>query len=315
MQKIAVLTSGGDSPGMNAALYGIIKEAEQKNITVVGCLDGFIGIIKENFIELKEKELSKYINIGGTLLGSKRFPDFSKLDIQTKAHSILTQHGIEGLIVIGGDGSYHGALALANLHFPVIAIPGTIDNDIPLTDLTLGFHTAIENAVDAIDKISTSAYSHGHIFGVEVMGREAGDIAIWSGFATNADAIIAKKSDWDLFNVIQNIENSFEAGKRTQMYILAEGAISAEEFKRQVEKHSSFKVRTLMLGHIQRGGTPSVTDRILGIKFGQQSVRSLINGAQGKCLSVNNNTIEELDISQVLKADKGKPFIPYGLDY
>ncbi|MCE4049626.1 MULTISPECIES: ATP-dependent 6-phosphofructokinase [Bacillaceae] len=308
MKKLAVITSGGDSPGMNAALFGVVKEAARHEIQVFGCVNGYIGIIKEEFMLLTESELFKVIDIGGTILGTQRFPEFADKDIQTKAVDILRKHEIDGLVVIGGDGSYQGAKALSQLGFPVAAIPGTIDNDIALTDITLGFHTAVENAVDAIDKIKTSAASHKHIFGIEVMGREASDIAIWAGLATAADGIIGTSEDWNLEKVLEGMRSS--AGK-SQIYILAEGAISAEKFKAEIESHSEFKIHPLVLGHIQRGGKPSVTDRIMGIKFGEKSVETLLAGKSGICLAVHANAIVELELGKVLSSTNKEPFLPY----
>ncbi|MEM5011351.1 ATP-dependent 6-phosphofructokinase [Niallia taxi] len=308
MKKLAVITSGGDAPGMNAALFGVVKAAARHDIEVFGCVNGYIGIIKEEFMLLTEAELFKVIDVGGTILGTQRFPEFAEKEIQTKAIDILKKHEIDGLAVIGGDGSYHGARALSQLGFPVAAIPGTIDNDIALTDITLGFHTAVENAVDAIDKVKTSAASHKHIFGIEVMGRQASDIAIWAGLATAADGIIGTNNDWNLEKVLEGIKMS--AGK-SQIYILAEGAISADQFKAEIESHSEYKVHPLVLGHIQRGGKPSVTDRIMGIKFGEQSVKTLLEGRTGVCLAVQNNQIVELELDKVLHASNNKPFLPF----
>ena len=308
MKKLAVITSGGDSPGMNAALFGVVKEVAQHEIQVYGCVNGYIGIIKEELMLLTETELSKVIDVGGTILGTQRFPEFAEKDIQIKAVDILKKHDIEGLVVIGGDGSYQGAKALSQLGFRVAAIPGTIDNDISLTDITLGFHTAVENAVDAIDKIKTSAASHKHIFGIEVMGREASDIAIWAGLATAADGIIGTSEDWNLEKVLEGIKRS--SGK-SQIYILAEGAISAEKFKTEIESHSEFKIHPLVLGHIQRGGKPSVTDRIMGIQFGKQSVKTLLEGRSGICLAVHANTIVELGLAEVLDSSDKRPFLPF----
>lgn len=292
MKKIVVITSGGDAPGMNAALYGVVKKATEHHVAVYGAKCGYIGIIEEDFVHLTIENTFPYLNQGGTRLETVRFPEFQEKKVQKKAIEIMKNHGFDALIVIGGDGSYKGAAKLSQLSFPVITIPATIDNDIWGTDYSLGFSTAVSNAVNVIDKLRTTAASHGHIFVVEVMGRKAGHIAQKVGKAVGADMTIVPEVDFTIEQVIESLNISQKQKKKYSMIIAAEGAISCQDLSKAIEKNSQFKIHPLVLGHIQRGGDAAYEDRILGTEFGESAVEFLLLKKDGLALSTKCGEIK-----------------------
>jgi len=291
MQKIGVLTSGGDAPGMNAAINGIVDEARKHEIQVRGYLEGYDGLIDNNYMELTPKNVKPHVSSGGTFIGTARSQRFFDESIQKQVVERLQEENVSGLIIIGGDGSFIGALKLSQLGLLTIGIPATIDNDIKDTDLSLGFNTAVRNVVESVDIIMQSAASHRHLYAIEVMGRRTGDIAKKSGKALDADGIIARYEDFDVQKINQIIKESQAMGKRYQLFIIAEGAMSADEFKKIVERETEFSIHPLILGHIQRGGNPVADDRILGMTFGKFAVTELLEGVTGKALAVKNNEI------------------------
>lgn len=291
MQKVGVLTSGGDAPGMNAAINGVVDEARKHGIEVRGYLEGYDGLIDNNYIELTPENVKPHVSSGGTFIGTARSQRFFDESIQKQVVERLQEENLSGLIIIGGDGSFIGALKLSKLGLLTVGIPATIDNDIKATDLSLGFNTAVRNVVETVDIVMQSAASHRHLYAIEVMGRRAGDIAIKSGTALDADGIIAKYEDFDVQKINQTIKESQEMGKRYQLFIIAEGAMSADEFKKIVERETEFSIHSLVLGHIQRGGNPVAEDRILGMAFGKFAVTELLEGVTGKALAVKNNEI------------------------
>lgn len=300
MKRIGVLTSGGDAPGMNAAINGIVDEARKHNIEVRGYLEGYSGLIANDYIDLTPKNVKPHHNVGGTFIGTSRSEEFKKPEVQARIAQRLKEDEVDGLIVIGGDGSYRGALSLSKLGIQTIGIPGTIDNDIPITELTLGFKTAIRNVVDTVDIIMQSASSHKHLYGIEVMGRKAGDIAQWTGRALDADGIIAEQGDFDVEKVRQAIEESQASGKRYQLFIIAEGVMSAEEFKTIVERETGYPIHPLLLGHIQRGGNPVAEDRILGLDFGEKAVELILAGESARCMAVVDNKVVDVSFEETL---------------
>ena len=311
MKKIGILTSGGDAPGMNAAINAITWAGAKAGVEIRGYQEGYNGLIDNDYRLLEPYKTSHHANLGGTLLGSSRSERFMEPEIREKTVERLRKEGVEGLVVIGGDGSCRGAQALTRLGFPTVAIPGTIDNDIPLTELTLGFKTAISNVIDAIDKIATASASHSFVFVVEVMGRLAGDIALWTGTAAFADAIIATKEDYDLEAIHEKIQFSKAQHKRYQLIVLAEGVASADEFKEEMDAKFGYELRKLALGHIQRGGNPSVDDRILGKLFGERAFEYLHNDEGPGCaLGIKENKVSEMDIEEVLgsKNEINRPY-------
>lgn len=304
MRRIAVLTSGGDAPGMNAAIRAVVEQGIHHGIEIYGVYYGFKGLVEGNFRLLGVNDVFQYIKEGGTFLYSARYPEFKNLDNQKLAIQQLEKHDIDGLIVIGGDGSFQGALALTKLGFPSIGIPGTVDNDIPGTEYTIGFDSAVSVALDAIDKVSDTAASHNRTFVVEVMGRHAGDIAIWAGVASGADAIIIPEADWTMEDIVERTRQGRRAGKDYSMIILAEGVMGYEEF---VEKYVALapeqEVRGMALSHIQRGGAPTARDRVFATYMGAKAVDYLINGQAGIYLGIQNEQLTTFDIHQAI-ADK-----------
>ena len=298
MKRIGVLTSGGDAPGMNAAINGIVDEARKHNIEVRGYLEGYAGLIANDYIELTPEVVKPHHHVGGTFLGTSRSEEFKKAEVQAGVAKQLKQDNVDGLVVIGGDGSYHGAYSLSKLDIQTIGIPGTIDNDIPLTELTLGFKTAIRNVVETVDIIMQSASSHKHLYCIEVMGRRAGDLARWTGRALDADGIIAEPGDFDVSLVKETIEKSQAMNKRYQLFILAEGVMSAQEFKEVVESETRYPIHPLLLGHIQRGGNPVAEDRILGLDFGEHAVVLLREGKTERCTAVIDNKVTDVSFEE-----------------
>ena len=230
MKRIAVLTSGGDAPGMNAAIRAVVRKAISEGMEVFGIYDGYAGMVAGSIQPLTAASVGDIISRGGTFLHSARYPEFAQKEGQLKGIEQLKKHGIEGVVVIGGDGSYHGAMRLTEHGFPAVGVPGTIDNDIVGTDFTIGFDTAVTTAMDAIDKIRDTSSSHRRTFVVEVMGRNAGDIALWAGIATGADEIIVPEEGFKFEEIVASIKRGYEEGKKHNIIVLAEGVMSADEF-------------------------------------------------------------------------------------
>lgn len=287
MKRIGVLTSGGDAPGMNAAVRSVVRRGESLGMEVFGITNGFKGLVNGEIHRMTSADVGGILNRGGTLLFSARYPEFREQESQLIAKEQLKKHGIEGLVVIGGDGSFQGAQALANHGFPAVGIPGTIDNDIAGTDYTLGFDTTLNTVVEAIDRIRDTAGSHGRVLVVEVMGRDAGDIAIWSGLSGGAEAIIIPEAPYDLHEIVAGLKSGFSKGKNQGLIVLAEGVMSADELIEKINGiDDSFDIRGVVLGHIQRGGSPTVRDRVIGSGFGVKAVELLNEGASGECVAL-----------------------------
>lgn len=300
MKRIAVLTSGGDAPGMNAAIRAVVRQAISEGMEVYGIQEGYAGMVAGKFIELDAASVGNIVGRGGTFLGSARYPEFAQLEGQLKGIEQLKAHGIEGVVVIGGDGSYHGAMRLTEHGFPAVGVPGTIDNDIVGTDFTIGFDTAVTTAMDAIDKIRDTSASHRRTFVVEVMGRNAGDIALWAGIASGADNIVIPEEDFDMYAVAATIKESYESGKKHNIIILAEGVMSADEFGVKLREVADAKdlrdLRVTELGHIQRGGAPTARDRVLASRMGAHAVKLLKEGRGGLAVGIRNEQMVESPI-------------------
>ncbi|MFW7362609.1 6-phosphofructokinase [Vagococcus fluvialis] len=307
MKRIAVLTSGGDAPGMNAAVRAVTRRAIYEGMEVYGINYGYAGLVAGDIRKLDVPDVGDIIQRGGTCLYSARYPEFATEEGQLKGIEQLKKFGIEGLVVIGGDGSYHGALALTKRGFPAVGIPGTIDNDIPGTDYTIGFDTAINTVLDAIDRIRDTATSHVRTFIIEVMGRDAGDIALWAGVAGGADDIIIPEHDFDMEQVAKRIRAGRDRGKKHCLIILAEGVMPGSEFAKQLEVYGDFHARVSVLGHIVRGGSPTARDRVLASKFGSYAVGLLKEGKGGLCIGSLNNQLVAADIVETLETKKHQP--------
>ena len=313
MKTIGVLTSGGDSPGMNTALRSIVRTCAHYKIKCVGIVRGYSGLIEDNTKVLNTRSVRGIINKGGTFLYSARCDEFIEASGRKKAYKTLRNNNIDGLIVIGGDGSFTGALKLKDeFNFPVIGIPGTIDNDIFGTSHTLGYDTALNTVMDAIDKIRDSAISHDRLFFVEVMGKDAGYIALRSGIAIGAQEILIPEVNTKINDLIDSLKNSKKSGKTSSIIVVAEGYKPgknvyqiADEIQ---EKLPNYQVRVSVLGHIQRGGRPSCFDRVLGTKMGVKAVELLKNAKTGIMVGTQHGKIVTVPlkkaISEKTKIDK-----------
>ncbi|WP_449452061.1 6-phosphofructokinase [Streptococcus suis] len=294
MKRIAVLTSGGDAPGMNAAIRAVVRQAISEGMEVYGINEGYAGMVVGDIHELSARSVGDIISRGGTFLGSARYPEFAKLEGQLKGIEQLKKHGIEGVVVIGGDGSYHGAMRLTEHGFPAIGVPGTIDNDIVGTDFTIGFDTAVTTAMDAIDKIRDTSSSHRRTFVVEVMGRHAGDIALWAGIASGADVIVVPEEDFNINDIVDRIKAGYDNGKKHSIIVLAEGVMPAAQFAEELKAAGDTSdLRVTELGHIQRGGSPTARDRVLASRMGAHAVKLLKEGRGGLAVGIRNEQMVE----------------------
>ncbi|MFE5426725.1 6-phosphofructokinase [Peribacillus simplex] len=303
MKRIGVLTSGGDSPGMNAAVRAVVRKAIFHEIEVFGIYHGYQGLINGNIKKLELGSVGDIIHRGGTMLHTARCPEFKTEEGQLKAIEQLNKLGIEGIVIIGGDGSYRGAKALTERGFPCIGVPGTIDNDIPGTDFTIGFDTALNTVIDAIDKIRDTATSHERTYVVEVMGRDAGDIALWAGLAGGAETILCPEYEYDIEDLIGKLNRGHDRGKKHSIIIVAEGVGSAVDISRKIEEKAGFETRVTVLGHVQRGGSPSANDRVLASRLGAKAVELLLEGKGGRAVGIEQNQLVDYDIIEAL----GKP--------
>ncbi|WP_243291279.1 6-phosphofructokinase [Bacillus sp. FJAT-47783] len=300
MKKIGVLTSGGDSPGMNAAIRAVVRKAIYHDLEVYGIFHGYSGLISGNIEKLELGSVGDIVHRGGTMLYTARCEEFKTVEGQQKGIEQLKKHGIEGLVVIGGDGSFMGAKKLTEHGFPCVGVPGTIDNDIPGTDFTIGFDTALNTVIDAIDKIRDTATSHERTYVIEVMGRHAGDIALWSGLAGGAESILIPEADYEMDDIINRLKRGHDRGKKHSIIIVAEGVGSGVEFGKRIEELTKLETRVSVLGHIQRGGSPTAFDRVLASRLGAYAVELLINGQGGRCVGMQNNKLVHHDILEIL---------------
>lgn len=298
MKKIAVLTSGGDAPGMNAAIRAVVRKAIYEEIDVVGVKHGYQGILEERFESMTLGSVGDIIQRGGTMLNSARFPQFKEDDVQQQAIANLKKHGIDGLVVIGGDGSYRGAMSLTEKGFPCVGVPGTIDNDIPGTEYTIGFDTALNTVMYSIDKIRDTATSHENSFIVEVMGRDAGDIAVWAGVAAGAETVIIPEVDFDINKMIQRLTKSSMRGKKHSIIIVAEGVMSGHDLAKQLKDKADIETRVSVLGHMQRGGSPTARDRVLASQFGARAVELLLAGKSGVAVGIRNHLLIDYNLPE-----------------
>ncbi|WP_461224534.1 6-phosphofructokinase [Lacticaseibacillus suihuaensis] len=291
MKRIGIMTSGGDAPGMNAAVRAVARKAITEGLEVYGINYGFAGLVAGDIFKMEAATVSDMISRGGTMLFSARYPEFAQEETQLKGIEQLNKFGIDALVVIGGDGSYHGALRLTEHGYNAIGLPGTIDNDIPYTDFTIGFDTAVNTALDAIDKLSDTAASHERTFVVEVMGRGAGDIALWAGVAGGAADVIIPEHDFDIEAVAAKLKSSRERGQKHAIIVLAEGVMHADEFAAKLNQYGDFQTRATVLGHVQRGGSPTAKDRVLASKMGAYAVELLMQGKGGLAIGIQNNQL------------------------
>lgn len=300
VKRIGVLTSGGDSPGMNAAVRAVVRKAIYHNIEVYGVYGGYSGLMSGNIKKLDLGSVGDIIHRGGTILHSARSEEFKTKEGQQKGIEQMKKHGIDGLVVIGGDGSYRGARALTEQGFPCVGVPGTIDNDIPGTQFTIGFDTALNTVIDAIDKIRDTATSHERTFIIEVMGRDAGDIALWAGLAGGAETILCPEENYEMDEIAERLKKGHERGKKHSIIVVAEGVCSGVEFAKQIKETTDFDTRVSVLGHMQRGGSPTAFDRVLASRLGARAVELLIEGKGGRAVGIENNKLVDHDIIEIL---------------
>lgn len=307
MKRIGVLTSGGDAPGMNAAIRAVVKKGIYEGMQVYGIHYGFAGLVSGDIEELTVKDVDDKISTGGTMLYSARYPEFTEEEKQLRAIEQMKKFGIEGLVVIGGDGSLRGADALSKRNFPTVGVPGTIDNDLPGTDFCIGFDTAINTVLESVDKIRDTATSHMRTFIIEVMGRHAGDIALWVGVAGGADQIIIPERNQKVSEIASAIKKSRERGKKHSIILLAEGVMKGHQLVEQLAVYDNYHARVTVLGHVQRGGSPTAKDRVLASRFGAEAVEALKNGVSGVCLGENENQISVRPIREMLDEEIHEP--------
>ena len=305
VKTIGVLTSGGDAPGMNAAIRAVVRKSLNNGLRVIGIKKGYLGLLNEEFEEMDAHSVSETIQRGGTILGTARCVEFKEEEVQEKAAEICRKNGIDGLIVIGGDGSYRGARALSKHGVNTIGIPGTIDLDIASTEYTIGFDTAVNTAMEAIDKVRDTSSSHERCSIIEVMGRNAGYIALWCGMASGAeDILIPEKYDFNEQNLVNNIIANRKIGKTHHLIINAEGIGHSTSMARRIEAATGIETRATILGYMQRGGSPTCKDRYFASVMGAMASDILSEGKTNRCICVQNGHFVDMAIDDALSMEK-----------
>ena len=305
IKTIGVLTSGGDAPGMNAAIRAVVRAALANGVKVKGIKRGYHGLLNEDIIDMQRHDVSEIIQRGGTILGTARCPEFMTPEGQQKGADICRKHGIDGVVVIGGDGSYKGAQQLARRGINTVGVPGTIDLDIACTEYTIGFDTAINTAMDAIDKVKDTSSSHERCSIIEVMGRNAGYIALWCGVANGAeDILLPEKYDFNEQSIINNIIDNRKKGKTHHIIINAEGIGHSTSMARRIEAATGIETRATILGYMQRGGNPTCRDRYYASMMGAYAVNVLIQGKTNRVVAYQHGDFVDFDIEEALKMTK-----------
>jgi len=305
IKKIGILTSGGDSPGMNAAIRSVTRVALANGIEVIGIKNGYKGLVEKDFVPFDRFSVSDILSRGGTILGSARLSEFKELEVQEKAVANLTEASIDALVVIGGDGSYRGALSLTKLGINCIGLPGTIDNDIPGTDFTIGFDTALNTVVECVDKLRDTSSSHHRCSVVEVMGNRCGDLAVWSGISCGCEIVVTSETGYDELEILEQLRYLGTTAKKNHaIVIISEKITDVEQLARKISEHTVFSGRSTVLGHIQRGGSPTPFDRMLASRMGEKAVDLLIKGIGGHCVGIVENKIVSLPIDEALTATR-----------
>ena len=300
VKRIGVLTSGGDSPGMNAAIRAIVRSAIYHGLEVYGIRRGFAGLLNEEIEPMTTLSVGGIINRGGTILRSARCEEFKTPEGLHKAATILDKFGIDALAIIGGDGSMRGGVELSRIcPVKIMGLPGTIDNDIPGTDYSIGFDTAVNTALEAIDKVRDTAYSHERVFVIEVMGRRNGFIALEVGLAGGAEAILIPEVPYDLVDLLDKLHKGYERGKTSSIIVVAEGAARAEDVKKFLQEHTPYHLRALVLGHMQRGGSPTAFDRVLATQLGTFAVQRLLDGHTNEMVGVEGGRLVAVPIEYI----------------
>ena len=306
IKKIAVLTSGGDAPGMNAAIRAVVRQAIARGKKVKGIKRGYAGLLQEEIVDMDAHSVSEIIQRGGTILQTARCLEFVEPEVQKKAADICKKHGIDGLVVIGGDGSFKGAQKLAALGINTIGLPGTIDLDIACTEYTIGFDTAVNTAMEAIDKVRDTSTSHERCSIIEVMGRGAGYIALWCGIANGAeDVLLPERYDYDEQALVNHIIAGKKKGKKHHIIVNAEGIGHSASMAKRIEAATGIETRATILGHMQRGGSPTCKDRVYASTMGALAVDLLCKGASNRVVGYRHGEFIDFDVDEALAMTKG----------
>ena len=302
--RIAVLTSGGDAPGMNATIRAVVRTVLAHNDKVFGVYDGFKGLIEGRIVEFNRSDVSTILNRGGTILGTARLPEFKYDEIAKLAIKQLVKLDIDALICIGGDGTYRGAQKLSKLGFPTVGIPATIDNDVSSTDFTIGFSTALATACDAIDKLRDTSSSHQRCSIIEVMGRDCGDLALYSGICCGAEYIITKDTGLDKEELLVHLKENRLAGRKHAIIVISEKITDVHELAKEIEDYSGYECRAQVLGYIQRGGNPTAEDRLLAARMGKYAVDLVRKGVNNVAIGVHQNQMVHIPFEEALAMTK-----------
>ncbi|MBQ9327696.1 MAG: 6-phosphofructokinase [Solobacterium sp.] len=302
VRKIGILTSGGDAPGMNAAIRSVTRVALNNGLEVYGIKDGYKGLLVGDMFRMERSSVSDILSRGGTILGSARLPEFKEDAIQNQCISHLNENGIDALVVIGGDGSYRGALALTKKGINCIGLPGTIDNDISGSDLTIGFDTALQTCVECVDKLRDTSSSHHRCSIVEVMGNHCGDLALYTAISCGAELVITPETGYDELEVLERLRYLDSAvHKNHAIVIVSEKTTDVQALASKISQNTGFSGRATVLGHVQRGGSPTPADRMLASRMGEKAVDLLMEGVGGHCVGIVNNAITSMPIDEALE--------------
>lgn len=307
IKKIGILTSGGDAPGMNAAIRAVVRSAIYKGIETIGIYDGYRGLVNEKFRKLERQDVSGLLNKGGTILYSARFPEFKDEEVRLKAVEILKKNEIDALVVIGGDGTYMGGYKLSLLGIPCIGVPATIDNDIVSTEYTIGFDTTLNTIVECVDRLRDTTTSHYRCTVVEVMGRHCPDLAIRAGISCGAECVIGTIEEYSNEKILEVAHRSKKAGKRNCVIIVCEHTVPVKHIEDVLNQDGTYETRATILGHIQRGGSPSAFDRVLASRLGDYAVELLSEGKTGVCVGVKGEELTYMDIEEANHLPKKRP--------
>lgn len=301
--KIGILTSGGDAPGMNAALRAVTCAALKKGIEVFAIYDGYKGMVEGNIKKLTKEDVDEILNKGGTIIRSARLPEFKELEVRKKAVEQLKKHGIDAIVVIGGDGSYMGAKKLDEMGIRCVGLPGTIDNDISSTDITIGFDTSLNTIVEEIEKIKDTGKSHSRCMLVEVMGNRCDDLALYSAIATGANIVISKNHMLSNQQVIDDLKARRNKGEIFELIVIAEKLIDSEKLLKDIQENTDWDARLTVLGHTQRGGIPTAMEKVRATQMGYYAVKLLTEGITGVCVGIKDGKLVHEDILEALKKD------------
>ncbi len=304
IKKIAILTSGGDAPGMNTAVKAVVNAAIEKGLEPYIVYEGYLGLTNGNFKKVEKKDVKFIGDKGGTIIYSARFPEFKEVEVRQKAVAKMQEEGIDALVAIGGDGSYMGAAKLTEMGIKTIGLPGTIDNDIASTDFTIGFHTALNTIVRALDQTRDTAESHNRAKIVEVMGRHCGDLAIHAAIATGAEVLSTDERKLSEEEIIAQVKKAREAGNRSIIVVVTENIYDVNALAKKLEAETGIEARATVLGHPQRGGTPTAEDRILATRMGAFAVERLLAGETGVAVNIVENKLSTRDILEVVSMER-----------